>query len=126
MSENNIGDAALVHLENIILGNESIVCIYFDNNGIQSATALIQFFSSLHRSSHLLHLSKPKNDMKMLIQNSPDSEKSLNEAWYSLVKKMKKNSEGFENNSQEYFDLNSAMFSDSQPLIESIDSPVVN
>lgn len=97
VSKNNIGEEGLSILENIILNNSSLLYVYFDNNNIRDYNALVQFFNHLQKSSHLIYLSKPKFDIDQMTNNSPKSiEKQINEAWSSIVMKMKKNSEDLE------------------------------
>lgn len=93
ISENEIGDEGLPVLRDVILQSESIVQISFDSSGIQQPISMIQFLNEIS-SSHLLHVSKPRNDFQHLLSKSPKNiQKELKDAWINLESKLKKNKE---------------------------------
>lgn len=93
ISDNEIGDEGLPILRDIILQSESIVQVSFDSSGIQQPSSMIQFLNEIS-SSHLLHLSKPRNDFRHLFsKSSKNIQKDLKDAWVNIESKIKKNKE---------------------------------
>lgn len=121
ISDNEIGDEGLPILRDVILQSESIVQVWFDSSGIQQPMSLIQFLNEIS-SSHLLHLSKPRNDFHHLFsKSSKNIQKELKDAWQNIESKIQKNKDivGANNLSETSMNsnLNSA-FMDSNSIMD--------
>ncbi|OHS95240.1 hypothetical protein TRFO_02220 [Tritrichomonas foetus] len=98
ISKNSIGDEGLPILRDIILQSESLVHVSFDSSEIQQPSSMITFFNEILSTHHLLHLSKPRNDLSHLTSKSSKSvRRELKDSWMNVESKIQKNTENIEN-----------------------------
>lgn len=88
ISDNEIGEAGLAVLKDIVTLNTRISRISFDGCGVDHYSSLVDFISYIAKLPYLTTIGQPKKEFKRLVeQYGKKVDKELNAAWSQVLEK---------------------------------------
>lgn len=83
-SGNNIGDEGLQVLGQILTQNKSIEYLRVDDSNLTDPNVFLEFLRSLTKVENLVHVSKPRKDIKALCKTNKAAEGPIKQLWDAL------------------------------------------